>query len=654
MRLRIYQVTLALIALLLFAGTSWFTVNTWERRLEIFIFALVLLSFILPAYRSQARMRISTKWLGMMVGLIVVSAITKHYFFPCLAELYVVVEFSWLFHAGQAVLIMAVLCLWRQTSSYTFFYFCTLVAVIAASYSRVTELFLVGVVIYAIVFVLCSYHQTKIVSHTFFLPRFQAGIIALTFIFAFGVILVLALYRDELGSWQPFEDQRDTTRQIGFSPYSNLQSVTLAVSTRPVMRYYAPPGCYYLRGKIFDFYSQGRWKLADEKMTTIAAIPFGIAQYHFPLIRSATIQQTNQLVMLDNHFNIVFLPLDAVQITTSHKYNLYSNQEKAIWGPPGLPNKLIISTDNTWQRDNMLSTLDEQRYCSVPEPIKPYFLQISQEITSQATTPQAKVQAILQYLAQHYRYQTTVTLAPEIDPIESFLKQQQGGHCELFASALVMLARSQGIPARYVTGYYVYEWNQWGHFFTIRDCDAHAWAEVFYPGMGWQTIEATPGGAVEETLQDFRVLGSTFWETICEIASHYEEQFSQFWASYGRALIVMMCLMLILFLFRKKWSKKTLFNLKNKTVPVQFRRCHPQLQKLWLELVYVAPSLSPRLPQQTLHEWLLTQQKYLTYDQMMYARELLQTLETDLYSKTRPSADVIAHLILHWENIKKA
>jgi transglutaminase-like putative cysteine protease len=76
------------------------------------------------------------------------------------------------------------------------------------------------------------------------------------------------------------------------------------------------------------------------------------------------------------------------------------------------------------------------------------------------------------------------------------------GHCEYFATAMVILARAAGIPARYVTGYLQGERNRFSRRFVVRQSDAHAWAEVYFPGAGWVTFDATPAagrGTGEET-----------------------------------------------------------------------------------------------------------------------------------------------------------
>ena len=83
---------------------------------------------------------------------------------------------------------------------------------------------------------------------------------------------------------------------------------------------------------------------------------------------------------------------------------------------------------------------------------------------------------------------------PGVDPVESFLLGERAGHCELFASAAVLLLRVRGVPARYVTGFRGGEWNSVGGYVAVRDDRAHAWAEAFVPDVGWVRVDATPPG----------------------------------------------------------------------------------------------------------------------------------------------------------------
>lgn len=84
------------------------------------------------------------------------------------------------------------------------------------------------------------------------------------------------------------------------------------------------------------------------------------------------------------------------------------------------------------------------------------------------------------WLRQQHAYSLSSTVPKgEGDPLVRWMTSREPGHCELFAGSLVVLARAAGYPARVVTGFRGGTWNGYSNNFTIRNSDAHAWAEIF-------------------------------------------------------------------------------------------------------------------------------------------------------------------------------
>lgn len=109
----------------------------------------------------------------------------------------------------------------------------------------------------------------------------------------------------------------------------------------------------------------------------------------------------------------------------------------------------------------------------------------------------AKVDAVLAHLRQGFRYSRRLPNTGDADPIAHFLLEGRAGHCEYFASAMVLLLRAGGVPARVVTGFLGGAWNQYGEYVAVRQGDAHAWVEVWFPGHGWVTFDPTPSVGLE-------------------------------------------------------------------------------------------------------------------------------------------------------------
>ena len=113
------------------------------------------------------------------------------------------------------------------------------------------------------------------------------------------------------------------------------------------------------------------------------------------------------------------------------------------------------------------------------------------EATAGARTPYEQALGIQNYLRTHYAYSLDVSQPPEgVDFVAWFLIGERQGYCTYFATAMTMLCRIAGLPARYVTGYLAVPDDSGVAVVTGRD--AHAWTEVYLNGFGWLDFDATP------------------------------------------------------------------------------------------------------------------------------------------------------------------
>jgi transglutaminase-like putative cysteine protease len=107
--------------------------------------------------------------------------------------------------------------------------------------------------------------------------------------------------------------------------------------------------------------------------------------------------------------------------------------------------------------------------------------------------------AITNGLTNNYTYSDTPQDAPNPNPLMNFLFQSRSGNCEYFSTALAIMLRSEGIPSRITTGFYGGEWNSLGNFIIIRQSQAHAWVEAWFPDRGWVMLDATPALETQST-----------------------------------------------------------------------------------------------------------------------------------------------------------
>ncbi len=135
-----------------------------------------------------------------------------------------------------------------------------------------------------------------------------------------------------------------------------------------------------------------------------------------------------------------------------------------------------------------------KRYLQLPE-LSPEVAALARKIVAPERTDADRVRAIEQHLLRQGRY---TDVPPEVDPalhgspIEAFLFGELAGHCEYFASAMVLLARSVGIPARLVNGFAGGRENTIGGFLEVARSDAHSWVEVHYERASWVRYDPTP------------------------------------------------------------------------------------------------------------------------------------------------------------------
>ncbi|HVR64733.1 MAG TPA: DUF3488 and DUF4129 domain-containing transglutaminase family protein [Polyangia bacterium] len=134
-----------------------------------------------------------------------------------------------------------------------------------------------------------------------------------------------------------------------------------------------------------------------------------------------------------------------------------------------------------------------ETYLALPASLSPRVTELARQITAGRVNPPAKLVALMDWLRSTHEYTTNLPRHPPgVDPLEDFLFQNKAGHCEYFASAITVLLRASGIPSRYVNGFLGGEWNDIGHYITVRDNRAHSWAEAYVGEIGWVRVDATP------------------------------------------------------------------------------------------------------------------------------------------------------------------
>lgn len=135
--------------------------------------------------------------------------------------------------------------------------------------------------------------------------------------------------------------------------------------------------------------------------------------------------------------------------------------------------------------------------CTQFPPASPRVLAWLDLVLDGLSEPLAQARKLEAWLRNKFTYELGAPELNRLHPLEDFLLHQRQGHCERFASALALLLRMKGIPARVVVGYVPTCRNWSGTAYNIRFKDAHAWTEAYFPDLGWVQLDATPRAAEE-------------------------------------------------------------------------------------------------------------------------------------------------------------
>ena len=137
-------------------------------------------------------------------------------------------------------------------------------------------------------------------------------------------------------------------------------------------------------------------------------------------------------------------------------------------------------------------------YMQLPDGvITPRMAALNESLRAGTSNSYDYVAAVENWLRNELAYTTDLPepSSPEANVVDEFLFDWQRGHCEYFATAMVILLRQQGVPARIVNGFLGADYNTVGGYFAVRQANAHSWVEVFFPESGWVEFDPTPAGA---------------------------------------------------------------------------------------------------------------------------------------------------------------
>ncbi|HWO10485.1 MAG TPA: transglutaminaseTgpA domain-containing protein, partial [Polyangiaceae bacterium] len=236
----------------------------------------------------------------------------------------------------------------------------------------------------------------------------------------------------------------------------------------------------YLRGTALDIYELGSWRRSEnaERETEVG-------------LGAAAAAATHEIELLGPSRDRLFLPLAARGLSATPSVALVNDlggvraARKA-----GFERVRFVSG----ARDTLVLAEPRATDLHLPRRLRAQLQALADEWTHDAGSKAQMLQAIERHLERDFSYSRHLSRPLDSDPVLDFLLRDRRGHCEYFASALALLARAAGIPARVVMGYRVSERSPFGYY-VVRERNAHAWVEAWLEGEGWTTRDATPAEA---------------------------------------------------------------------------------------------------------------------------------------------------------------
>jgi transglutaminase-like putative cysteine protease len=157
-----------------------------------------------------------------------------------------------------------------------------------------------------------------------------------------------------------------------------------------------------------------------------------------------------------------------------------------------------------------LAAQERSRYLALPADLPERVGALAHQWTDTLPTPEAKARAIEDHLRHEFAYDLRSPSQGKPQPVDHFLFESKRGHCEFFSTAMALMLRSVGIPSRNVTGFVGGTWNRFGHYYAVREGDAHSWVEAYIDAgnanmsprerarsSGWQTFDPTPASGAQ-------------------------------------------------------------------------------------------------------------------------------------------------------------
>ena len=345
----------------------------------------------------------------------------------------------------------------------------------------------------------------------------------------------------------------DSTFYYGFNQEIN-QTLRGNLTPKTLMRVRTQaPG--FWRVMAFDTYTGQGWKISENDKTQTLKRPRWSYRFLMPQLSSKSkTKEVVQTFSILTDFPNLIPALSAPRHVYFPTQEIAQDTESGLRSPVSLEEGLTytVVSDVPYRDRTALKTAGteysdriKQKYLQLPEAIAPKIKANTESLLTkseyQPQEPSEQALLLAQLLKQHYSLQPDLPpLSADADMVESFLNDYQGGYADHFSTALTVMLRSIGIPARLVTGFAPGQFNPFTGMYVVKNTDAFAMTEVYFPKYGWFTFDPIPGHPiVTPSVEDsdrFPLLTQAWHWIAGWFPSPLKNTFSQLWLWAGTVL----------------------------------------------------------------------------------------------------------------------
>jgi protein-glutamine gamma-glutamyltransferase len=350
--------------------------------------------------------------------------------------------------------------------------------------------------------------------------------------------------RDAKGKAEPASGKLTGGSALQYAGFSKDFDITkktkVKLSENKVLFYSQAEEPFYARAKIFDTYENGIWSTVGGRRITIRSPKGSFIRPRRP--GELPTNHNAQFYMIVGElpgFILAHYLSESLFFPTSSLLYDYPESVEQVAGNivPGTRYSVVSYFEKLEGRScaGEKSTIELSRYVRLPENSEK-IKELANSLTSALTNDFEKATAIEWYLRKNFQYSPDAPEDNGADLIERFLFSGTEGDDDVFATAMVLLLRSAGVPARLATGYHVTRYNPIIAYYEVRLFDAHAWVEAHIDGHGWVTFEPTPAFNLPQNSRNYFAITSFFHYLKDRVGEKMKAHTGTWWSNLLRAL----------------------------------------------------------------------------------------------------------------------